>query len=124
VSPDEAYAYDDDDDDEGFDDSVHDKYASPDYVSPFSNTSFPCLLVQSLPLVLVYPIRRIIIWFLIAGPWVELMRRGMGRFNALICAMIIMRVSLGILAPLTGIAVKWILIGRYQAGRYPLWGSM
>ena len=100
------------------------KHASADAVSPFSSTSFACLFVQSLPLLLVYPIRRIIIWFMIAGPWVELMRRGVGRFTALLWAMAIMRVTLAVLAPLTGIAVKWLLIGRYQPGRYPLWGSM
>lgn len=101
-----------------------DKYASTEYQSPFSNTSFSCLFVQALPLVVIYPIRRIIIWFLIAGPWVEFMRQGLGRFTSLVLAMIAMRVVLAILAPLAGIAVKWLLIGRYQPGRYPLWGSM
>jgi hypothetical protein len=45
--------------------------------------------VQLLPLALVYPVRRIAIWFLIAGPWVALMSRGWGRFRALLAAMFI-----------------------------------
>ncbi|CAK9253070.1 unnamed protein product [Sphagnum jensenii] len=50
--------------------------------------------------------------------------RGNGRFNSLLVAMLVMRLSLAVIAPLTGIAVKWLLIGRYQPGKYPLWGSM
>ena len=38
--------------------------------------------------------------------------------------MILARLVLGIFAPLTGILCKWLIIGRYQAGRYPLWGAM
>lgn len=111
---------------QGFDAEEPDdeKYATLDFMSPFSNTSFPCLFVQGLPLLIIYPIRRIIIWFMIAGPWVQLMKLGVGRFAALIAAMLIMRITLAILAPIVGIALKWILIGRYQPGRYPLWGSM
>ena len=25
---------------------------------------------------------------------------------------------------MTGILAKWVIIGRYKPGRYPLWGSM
>jgi hypothetical protein len=55
---------------------------------------------------------------------VHLMKLGMGRFNSLIIAMLGLRVTLAVVAPLTGIAVKWLVIGKYKAGRYPLWGSM
>ena len=110
---------------EGFDEDENvDKYISAEHASPFSNTSFACLLVQSLPLLVVYPVRRIIIWFLIAGPWVELLRLGLGRFYSLLLAMFIMRASLAIFAPLAGVLLKWVLIGKFQPGRYPLWGSM
>jgi hypothetical protein len=34
------------------------------------------------------------------------------------------RIALGLWMPLFGILVKWLVIGRYRAGRYPLWGSM
>jgi non-ribosomal peptide synthetase-like protein len=46
------------------------------------------------------------------------------RFDALLVAMLLTRLLLGLFAPLVGIACKWLLIGRYKAGRYPLWGSM
>lgn len=99
-------------------------YATAAHLSPFSNTSLPCLFVQLLPLAVVFPVRRIAIWFFTAIPWVYFMRHGVGRFKALLCAMLLMRISVGLLAPLTGIAVKWLVIGKYKAGRYPLWGSM
>lgn len=61
---------------------------------------------------------------MIAIPWVKLMNRGVHRFDALVLAMIISRLLLGLFAPLFGILVKWIVIGRYKPGRYPLWGAM
>ena len=68
--------------------------------------------------------RRIAIWFIIAAIWVEAMKRGEGRFRALIIAMVFSRIALGVGAPLAGILTKWLIIGRYKPGRYPLWGSM
>jgi hypothetical protein len=50
-----------------------DKYTSTDHVLPYSSLSIACLLVQALPLMIVYPIRRLVIWFLIAWLWVEMM---------------------------------------------------
>jgi acetyltransferase-like isoleucine patch superfamily enzyme len=74
--------------------------------------------------VIIYPFRRIIIWFMIATPWVMLMNKGVHRFDALVIAMISSRIMLGIFAPLIGILIKWLVIGKYKAGRYPLWGAM
>ena len=104
--------------------SQKDQFESWEFSMHNSSTSFACLFIQSLPLLVIYPFRAIIIWFLIAAPWVELMRRGYGRFNSLICAMAIARFTLGILAPLVGILAKWLIIGRYKVGKYPIWGSM
>lgn len=99
------------------------EFASSDHTTFFSNTSFACLLVQALPITLVYPFRRVILWFLIAWPWVEFMKNGFGRFTALVLAMITMRLVVSLAAPLLGILVKWVVIGRYKAGKYPLWGG-
>jgi hypothetical protein len=51
-------------------------YFSTEFVPLLSSTSFGCLFIQALPITLIYPIRRIIIWFLIAGPWVFMMKHG------------------------------------------------
>ena len=100
------------------------KFFSYDHATLLSSTSPNCLLVQLVPLLLIFPMRRIVIWFLVAGPWVYFMELGMGRFRALLCAMFLSRLILGVCMPLVGIAAKWMIIGRYKAGKYPLWGAM
>jgi non-ribosomal peptide synthetase-like protein len=52
------------------------------------------------------------------------MDAGVGRLRALVIAMIIARVMTGFIFPLFGVLCKWVLVGRYRAGKYPLWGSM
>lgn len=103
---------------------LHREFLTWEFSPAHSNTSFWCLLVQALPIAVIYPLRRIVIWFLIAGPWVMLMKAGHSRFISLLIAMLTARVVLGIGAPLLGILAKWVIIGRYTAGRYPLWGAM
>jgi hypothetical protein len=50
-----------------------DQYMTAEYTAPFSNTSFWCLFVQSLPLVVIFPIRHVLIWFFLAALWVTIM---------------------------------------------------
>ena len=100
------------------------KFFSYDHASLLSNTSIYTLAVQLLPLCVFFPIRKIVTWFLVAVPWVYLMRIGWGRFRALVASMLLSRILQGVGLPLFGIASKWVLIGRYKAGKYPLWGAM
>lgn len=93
-------------------------------ISPLSNTSWNCLFTQSLPFIIIYPIRRILNWFLIAIPWVYYYKLGYDRFQALLIAMFLSRCITGMIFPLIAILCKWIIIGKYRIGRYPLWGSM
>jgi acyl carrier protein len=100
------------------------KFLSWEYSTQnYSNTSLLVLIVQAIPMLFLYPVRRIIIWFTIAVPWVYLMENGVGRFNALVCAIIFSRLFGGIVNPLIGIAAKWIIVGRYKPGKYPLWSA-
>lgn len=103
---------------------LYDETENWEYSMKCSSTSPVCLIVQLIPFALVFPIRRLSMWFLIATPWVMLMNVGVARFPALIMAMIIMRALSESLFPLVGIACKWLIIGKYKAGRYPLWGTM
>ena len=103
---------------------LHREYMTWEFTPPHSSTSWGVLFIQALPITVIYPIRRIIIWFLIAAPWVYLMKIGYGRFTSLLVAMFLARFCLGLFAPLFGILMKWLLIGKYQPGKYPLWGSM
>jgi len=105
------------------DDNGH-GHAPYESFSPFSNRALTCLFTQALPLLVVFPLRKIAIWFIVAAIWVEGMKRGAGRFKALVVAMLLSRLVVGVAAPLVGILAKWVIIGRYKPGRYPLWGSM
>jgi acetyltransferase-like isoleucine patch superfamily enzyme/acyl carrier protein len=95
-----------------------------EYSMKLSNTSWGCLLIQLIPLFFLFPLRRLSMWFLIAGPWVVLMNTGIDRFPALILAMAVMRIISGTIFPLLAVLCKWLIIGRYKPGRYPLWGVM
>jgi acyl carrier protein len=102
-----------------------DAFDSWEYSNKYSSSGFWPLFIQLLPMILLYPIRRVGIWFLIAWPWTVLMGQyGMDRFWALVTAILLSRVMMGVLGPLAAICIKWLIIGRYKAGRYPLWGSM
>jgi acyl-CoA synthetase (AMP-forming)/AMP-acid ligase II/acyl carrier protein/acetyltransferase-like isoleucine patch superfamily enzyme len=107
------------------DSTPEDKFQSWEFSNQnYSNTSFWVLFVQTLPLLVFYPLRRIFIWFTIAVPWVYLMDAGYPHFNSLIIAIILSRLFGGFADPLFAVAFKWIIIGRYKPGRYPLWSSM
>lgn len=90
----------------------------------FSQTSFFALTVQALPLSLIYPLRRVSTWILFVALWVSLQQAGINRLAGLILALAIGRVVSGVFFPLFAVICKWIIIGRYKPGRYPLWGQV
>ena len=76
-------------------------------------------LIKKLPF---SPFFDIIIWFLIAAPWVELMRRGYGRFNSLICAMAIARpdsVTVSMAAEIRGMPSSMVRVRRVRVSTCP-----
>jgi acyl carrier protein len=100
------------------------EYSNEKTTSPFASDSFSCLFVQALPLVLILPLRRVLVWLLVAALWVQTMRWGQSRLHALMIAIVLSRAITSVVAPLVGVAAKWLIIGRYKPGRYPLWGNM
>ena len=103
-----------------------DEHRSADCVSPFSSSSFSCLLVQSFPLLLIGPSLVISKWFLWAFYWSLMERVNVGgdRFVSLIVAILMMRTTVATVGPLIAIALKWIIVGRFKPGRYQQWGGM
>ena len=91
--------------------------------APHPSSGFIPLLVQSLPLVLYHPVRRMASWTFFLFTWLMLIHRDVPRFVGLITALLLTRVFRAVIFPLSGIALKWLLIGRHHAGRYRLWGS-
>eukprot|EP01038_Epipyxis_sp_PR26KG_P009637 gene9637-12976_t len=89
------------------------------------NTTFGCLFFQALPIVLFYPLRRILIWFLVVILWVTFMAQGhIPRLYALLMALGFASFIINVASPLLGIALKWMVIGRYKPGKYQLWSAM
>lgn len=122
--------------DSGFGDLLMDNEYDVAACSPKSSTSFPALVLQLLPLVIFYPISRISLWFLFTL-YLSLIRQqwndwgigyGAGGYNVasglpeLLLAIFSVKITADIVLPICGILCKWILIGKYKAGRYPLWG--
>ncbi|KAH6989430.1 hypothetical protein BKA56DRAFT_254672 [Ilyonectria sp. MPI-CAGE-AT-0026] len=88
----------------------------------------PCLmLVQLIPLAIVYPLRRAFQWtvFMVVLAYSQLLPTNdsiPGRLLNLIVSITISRIVVRCLAPLVGILCKWLIIGRYRRGLYPMWG--
>ena len=111
---------------ESKDDSEGALIDQPDYEfrMKYDNTNITTLVTQLLPLSVYFPLRRLLMLFVIAWSWMIIMRHGVHRFPALLLAMVAARCVRGMVFPLVGVACKWIIIGKYKPGRYPLFGAM
>ena len=92
---------------------------------PVNATSIWPLLVQSLPLVIFHPVRRLVSWACFILLWIHFNHNYYfkSRFASMVFAIVIVRLALAILLPILGIFMKWLIVGRYKAGRHPLWGG-
>ncbi|KAI8093662.1 uncharacterized protein BX664DRAFT_261054 [Halteromyces radiatus] len=94
--------------------------------NPFS---FFAMMVQSSAVYLLRPLRITGSWFLFANMLVILAshwdktHNHWNRLIQLVLALVIARTATAFVFPFIAILVKWVVIGRYRAGRYPLWGQ-
>lgn len=93
------------------------------------SSSNPFLMfLQLIPMGLLYPMKRAMTWTIfiyfmtVTQNWVTNMSIP-GRLLDLVISMTIARLATRTIAPVLAIACKWLLIGRYQEGIYPMWGS-
>jgi len=93
----------------------------------YSSTRPLILIIHALPIVVLYPMKMAFQWTAlmyalstIAQLWNE--SNIAARFLALVAAMFISRASTQIIAPICGIIFKWVVIGAYEEGMYPMWG--
>ncbi|CZR56254.1 related to coenzyme a synthetase [Phialocephala subalpina] len=93
----------------------------------YSSTRPALLIIHLLPIILFYPLKMAFQWTMLMyslstistywkDPHIE------ARFLSLIAAMAISRLSTQIAAPIMGIVLKWVIIGRFKPGMYPMWG--
>ncbi|GAB7347116.1 hypothetical protein MBLNU459_g3241t1 [Dothideomycetes sp. NU459] len=93
----------------------------------YSSTNFFLMVLQLIPIVLLYPMRRALTWtiFMYAltetRDWVTSNYLG-GRLFNLILALGVGRACSAVIFPCIGITVKWVLIGKYKEGLHPMWG--
>ncbi|KAF2148267.1 hypothetical protein K461DRAFT_233152 [Myriangium duriaei CBS 260.36] len=92
-----------------------------------SSTNPFLLMTQLIPIVLVYPMKRALTWtiFMYALAETQFWSTSYsvpGRLFNLVISLSIGRLISFLLAPLFGIFTKWMLIGKYQEGLYPMWG--
>ena len=86
------------------------------------------LMLQLVPLFVVYPLRRAFQWtaFVVVLSYAQYLKTNEsipGRLLNLTLSILIARALVRLVFPWIGIATKWLIIGRYQAGIYPMWGS-
>ena len=99
----------------------------PGCTKTYSSTNPFLLLLQLFPLMFVYPGKRALTWTIFVYTltatqvWVTTVSVP-GRLVNLVFSLAVARLVTRAVAPLLAIAFKWILIGRYKEGIYPMWG--
>jgi acyl carrier protein len=94
----------------------------------YSSTNPIVLILNLLPLGIFYPMLQSLHWtlfiYLMSETSTHWPLRGslMGRLLHIVLIRLAIRLFMDILCPLLGVAFKWMVIGRYRAGMYPMWG--
>ncbi|CAM1511095.1 Fc.00g086080.m01.CDS01 [Cosmosporella sp. VM-42] len=103
----------------------------PDNVVGCVETNSPTnrllMAVQLLPLAVFYPMRRALQWtiFIVALAYSQDLPTNSsipGRLLNLTVSIMLSQVIIKCIAPLIAILAKWLIIGRYREGLYPMWG--
>jgi acyl carrier protein len=100
----------------------------PECTETYSSTHPLVLIVHALPIVVLYPMKMAFQWtaLIYALSTIAQLRDEpniAARFLALLAAIFISRASTQIIAPICGITFKWVVIGTYEEGMYPMWGT-
>ena len=94
----------------------------------YSSTRWWLMLLQLFPMAFVYPLRRGFQWTLFMAAltfthtW-PTRYHVLGRLFGLVLSITFARFVARLVMPWVGILAKWIIIGRYKEGLYPMWGS-
>ncbi|RAK93782.1 acetyl-CoA synthetase-like protein [Aspergillus costaricaensis CBS 115574] len=94
----------------------------------YSSTHPWVLFLNFVPSVILYPMLQALRWSFLVYLLSEISTRFplrpnlFGRLLGLILIQLTVQLLMAIISPLIGIALKWLLVGRYRAGMYPMWG--
>lgn len=94
----------------------------------FSSTRPTIMFLQLLPIGLLYPMKRALTWtifmyFLTMTQNWATNNSIPGRLLDLVISMAVSRLITKAVAPFIAIAFKWLVIGKYEEGLYPMWSS-
>ncbi|KAI1160883.1 acetyl-CoA synthetase-like protein [Nemania serpens] len=94
----------------------------------FSSTNPFLLLLQLVPMLVVYPLRRALPWtfFMYALVYSQgLSTSGSvpGRLVNVVASIALARLFSRLVMPWVGIVAKWVIIGRHRVGLFPMWGA-
>ncbi|RMY91935.1 hypothetical protein D0862_09607 [Hortaea werneckii] len=93
-----------------------------------SSTKATLLAMQLLPLIVMYPMKRAFTWTVFiyfltyTQDWVT-NQSILGRLLDLCISMFVARTLTRTVAPLLAVVFKWLVIGKYKEGLYPMWSS-
>ncbi|ETS05133.1 hypothetical protein M419DRAFT_71530 [Trichoderma reesei RUT C-30] len=94
----------------------------------YSSTNPLLMLIQLIPLAVVYPLRRAVQWtaFIIVMSYVQRWptnQHTTGRLLNVAVSVMFSKFIIRCVSPVFGIIAKWLIIGRYREGLYPMWGA-
>ncbi|RDA84714.1 hypothetical protein CP532_5246 [Ophiocordyceps camponoti-leonardi (nom. inval.)] len=93
----------------------------------YSSTNPFLMALQLIPLAVLYPLRRASQWtaFIVLLSQTQLLPTHnfvAGRLLNILVCIALARLAVMCVAPMMAITAKWIIIGRYRRGLYPMWG--
>lgn len=94
----------------------------------FSSTNPFLLLLQLVPMLVVYPLRRALPWTffmyaLVFSQGLSTSASVPGRLFNVVVSIALARLTSRLVMPWVGIMAKWVIIGRHREGLYPMWGA-
>ena len=87
----------------------------------------PLLILQLVPIFILYLMKQVLRWtsFLYIRANLTLLwpykMSVIERYLNLLASMFLSKIIVHIISPLIGIAIKWVVIGRYEEGLHPMW---
>jgi acyl carrier protein len=94
-----------------------------------SSTNPIVLLIQLIPMIIFFPMRAGLQWTIFVFLMGETARLFppdsvlIGRLLHIVLIGLASRLAINAVAPVGAILFKWLLVGRYRAGLYPMWGT-
>lgn len=94
----------------------------------YESTSLILLFLHLLPLSIFFPMKRALGWtifayFLVATQTWRLHEYLLGRVIDLVCALALGQLAVKTIAPIVAILFKWLVVGRYREGLYPMYSA-